>query len=71
MVVLIKDMYSNFVSQVLTPGGSRKKFQMSSGVFLDFFLSPQLFNLFQNVALSLAKTIDGSSIGGKFIDKLA
>jgi len=71
MVVLIKDMYSNFVSQVLTPEESTKKFQMSAGVFPDFFLSRQLFNLFQNVALSLAKTIDGASIGGKLIDKLA
>ena len=71
MVTLIKDMYLNFCSQVQTPEGLTEEFQTSAGVLQGYLLSPHLFNLFLNAALSLAKTTDGASIGGKLVDKLA
>jgi hypothetical protein len=71
MVTLIKDMYWNFCSQVQTPERLTEEFHTSTSVQQGCLLSPHLFNLFLNAALSLAKTTDGASIGGKLVDKLA
>ena len=68
MVILIRDMYSHFLSQVQTPEGLTEGFLTSAGVFQGCLLSPHLFNLFLNAALSFAETVDGAEIGGKLID---
>ena len=71
IVILIRDMYSHFVSQVQTPEGLTEGFLTSADVLQGCLLSPHLFNLFLNAALSFAETADGAEIGGKLIDKLA
>ena len=60
-------MYSHFVSQVQTPEGLTEGFLTSAGVLQGCLLSPHLFNLFLNAALSFAETVDGAEIVGKLM----
>ena len=71
IVILIKDMYSHFISQVQTPEGLTERFLTLAGVLQGCLLSLHLFDLSLNAALSFAKTVDGAEIGGKLINKLA